>query len=65
MATQLDSKLTEALRGALTGEIIDRHHPGYDQARQVWNGLVDRHPAVIARCAGTADVVAAAQALAG
>lgn len=48
-----------ALRQAMQGEVIDRGHPEYDRARRVWNGLIDRHPAVIARCAGTADVVAA------
>jgi FAD/FMN-containing dehydrogenase len=39
------------------GEII---HPGderYDQARRVWNGMIDKRPALIARCAGTADVL--------
>src|SRR5262249_13540992 len=34
-------------------------HDGYDEARAVWNGAVDRHPRVIARCRGTADVSAA------
>jgi FAD/FMN-containing dehydrogenase len=33
--------------------------PGYEENRRVRNGLIDRHPAVIARCSGTADVVAA------
>lgn len=49
--------LAERLRSSLRGEVIDRSHPGYDEARAVWNGLIDRRPAVIARCAGTADVV--------
>jgi FAD/FMN-containing dehydrogenase len=47
------------LRSALRGEVIDPGHPDYDRARRVWNGLIDRSPAVIARCAGTADVVEA------
>jgi FAD/FMN-containing dehydrogenase len=33
--------------------------PGYEQARRVWNGMIDKHPALIARCAEAADVVAA------
>ena len=45
------------LRASLHGEVIDRLHPDYDRARKVWNGLIDRHPAAIARCADTADVV--------
>ncbi|AKN75666.1 FAD-linked oxidase [Streptomyces sp. PBH53] len=51
--------MAERLRSSLRGEVIDRGHPGYDEARAVWNGLIDRRPAVIARCAGTADVVEA------
>jgi FAD/FMN-containing dehydrogenase len=59
--TMLDatSPMIAALRASLHGEVIDRHHNEYDEARRVWNGLIDRHPAVIARCAGTADVVEA------
>ncbi len=47
------------LRATLRGQVIDRAHPEYEEARHVWNGLIDRYPAVIARCAGVADVVAA------
>jgi FAD/FMN-containing dehydrogenase len=54
-----ETAMAAGLRAALRGEVIDRAHPVYDQARQVWNGVNDRHPAVIARCAGTADVVEA------
>jgi FAD/FMN-containing dehydrogenase len=41
------------------GDVIAPDHDGYDDARAVWNGNVDRHPRVIARCGGTADVAAA------
>jgi FAD/FMN-containing dehydrogenase len=40
-------------------EILRPGEPGYDEARQVWNAMVDRRPAVIARCRRTADVVTA------
>jgi FAD/FMN-containing dehydrogenase len=45
------------LRASLRGKVIGRGDTGYDGARQVWNGLVDRRPAVIARCRDVADVV--------
>lgn len=51
--------LLEALRACLRGEVIDPSHGDYDMARRVWNGLIDRRPAVVVRCAGTADVVEA------
>ena len=58
--TTLDEKaVADALRAALRGEVIDRDHAAYDEARRVWNGLIDRHPAVIARCVDVADVVEA------
>jgi FAD/FMN-containing dehydrogenase len=41
------------------GDVITPGHPDYDQARAVWNATVDRRPRLIARCSGTADVVAA------
>jgi len=41
------------------GQLITADHPEYDTARAVWNGAIDRHPQLIARCSGTADVTAA------
>ena len=41
------------------GEIVDRGHARYDELRRVFNGLIDRWPALIARCASAADVSAA------
>jgi FAD/FMN-containing dehydrogenase len=41
------------------GQLIAPGHADYDAARAIWNGAIDRHPRVIARCGGTADVAAA------
>ncbi|WP_254533493.1 FAD-binding oxidoreductase [Natrinema gelatinilyticum] len=46
-------------RETLRGTLIQPHDKGYHEARAVWNGTIDRHPAVITKCAGTADVIAA------
>jgi FAD/FMN-containing dehydrogenase len=43
----------------LRGPLLRPGDGGYDQARKVWNGMIDRRPALIARCAGPADVIAA------
>jgi len=48
-----------ALRSQLTGELLVAGDSGYDQARTVWNAMVDQRPGLIARCSNTADVVAA------
>ncbi len=48
-----------ALAADFRGEIISPGDAGYDEARRVWNGMIDKHPALIARCTGTADVAAA------
>lgn len=47
----------EDLRKSFRGEILLPADPGYDSARAVWNAMIDRHPAIIARCKGTADVM--------
>ena len=54
-----------ALRAAMTGPVIAPADPGYDQGRRVWNADIDRHPAMIARCASPADVAAAVTFAAG
>lgn len=56
---ETERAMVNDLRAALRGEVIDRAHPAYDEARRVWNGLVDRRPAVMARCLDTSDVVQA------
>lgn len=53
-AAQID---TNALEDGFTGEVLTQGDHGYDEARRVHNGLIDRCPAVIARCQQTADVV--------
>jgi FAD/FMN-containing dehydrogenase len=49
----------KTLDRVFSGELISPAHPRYDDARQVWNGMVDRRPALIARCANEGDVVEA------
>ena len=51
--------VARALDGAFAGELIAPGDAQYETARRVWNGMVDRKPAVIARCAHEGDVVAA------
>jgi FAD/FMN-containing dehydrogenase len=49
----------QALRDAFGGRVITAEDPEYNTARSVWNGDIDRYPAVVARCADAADVTAA------
>ena len=49
----------EKLQARVRGELIQRGDPSYEEARKVFNGMVDKRPALIARCAGVADVIAA------
>jgi FAD/FMN-containing dehydrogenase len=51
--------LAAALTELLTGEIVACDHPEYDTARRVWNGMIDKYPAAIARCADADDVATA------
>ena len=58
MSTSAAESLTE-LRRSLSGAVIGPDDPGYDAARRCFNALIDRRPAVIARCLAAADVATA------
>jgi len=47
------------LQDGFRGELLRPEDTGYEDARQVWNGSINRLPALVARCAGVADVIAA------
>jgi hypothetical protein len=49
----------EQLAEAMRGDVVTPDSPGYDEARKVWNGMIDRRPAVVAQCHGAADVIQA------
>lgn len=48
---------TEKFRASLRGPSLCPGEPGFDEARKVWNGSIDKRPALIARCAGASDVI--------
>ncbi|MFJ8026785.1 FAD-binding oxidoreductase [Streptomyces sp. NPDC096311] len=56
-----DAVLAE-LEGSFGGELITEDSTGYDQARTLWNAVIDKRPALIARCTNTEDVVAVVNA---
>src|ERR1700747_1708523 len=55
----LEEAAVQNLPDTLRGPLLQPGEAGYDEARRVWNGMIDRRPALIARCAGVADVIAA------
>ena len=55
----IEETQVQALRASLRGQLIRPSDADYDEARQIWNGLHDKRPALIARCSGNADVIAA------
>jgi FAD/FMN-containing dehydrogenase len=56
---RFDDSAAEGLASILRGELVRPGDAGYEQHRKVWNGSIDRFPALVARCAGAADVIAA------
>jgi len=58
-APQLAEQAVGALRAQLRGELIQPSDPRYDEARKVYNAMIDKRPALIARCVDVADVIAA------
>lgn len=66
MTTPMSGEVSQRSKGpplveidGFRGRLISADHADYDSARAVWNGAIDRRPHLIARCIGTADVVAA------
>ena len=54
----IDSARVDALKLALRGNLLGANDAGYHEARSVWNAMIDRRPALIARPLGTADIIA-------
>lgn len=52
----LDDAAIEGLQGRFQGEIIRQSDSGYDAARSIWNAMIDKYPALIARCTSSDDV---------
>jgi FAD/FMN-containing dehydrogenase len=52
----LSSNAIEDLKAATRGQVLLPGDSGFDEARSIWNAMIDRRPAVIVRCAGVADV---------
>jgi FAD/FMN-containing dehydrogenase len=59
---QLDDEAVQRLVASMRGTVLRAGQDGYDAARTVWNGMIDRSPALIVRCASAADVVGAVNA---
>jgi FAD/FMN-containing dehydrogenase len=55
----IDGEVLEAFAGSVSGNVLLPHDDRYEEARRVHNGLIDRRPAVIVRCAGATDIAEA------
>ena len=59
MSVSLEETAIQEFAARLRGSLLRPDHGGYEQARQVYNGMIDKHPALIARCVDVADVIVA------
>ena len=57
--TGIQDSALHSLRAVFHGELIRPGESGYNDARTIWNGMIDKRPALIARCRGVADVIEA------
>ena len=53
----VDATKIRALQAALKGDVIDQHAPVYDEARAIWNAMIDRKPGLIIQCRKVGDVL--------
>ena len=54
----ISQSVIEELKASLRGHVLCPGDQSYDETRKIHNAMIDRHPAIIARCAGVADVIA-------
>jgi FAD/FMN-containing dehydrogenase len=59
MKTIIQPSPIEELQSSVKGQVLVAGDAGYDEARAIWNSMIDRHPSVIVQCTGTDDVVQA------
>ena len=55
----VESQVIEEFEATLRGEVIHAGDEGYDEARKIFNAMIDKHPGMIVNCAGVADVISA------
>src|SRR5919108_5755122 len=59
--TALKESDIETFKASLRGTFLTPDSAGYDEAREIWNAMIDRRPALIIRCVGAADVMRAVE----
>ena len=57
LGAEVDEAMVQGFKAGLRGELLCSGDEGYDTARKIFNGMFDKRPGLIARCAGTADVI--------
>jgi FAD/FMN-containing dehydrogenase len=62
MNTRIPTTAVDELRMQLRGSLLTPASPDYDDVRSIWNGMIDRRPALIVRALGTADIIATVRA---
>jgi len=60
-SARLQQSVVEQLQTAVRGQLLLARDDRYQSARRIWNAMIDKHPAIIVRCAGAADVVRCVQ----